>query len=62
MAPKDNTIDITDLQTITLTVADLRAIVFVLECATEHLILPEEATTAINRLRKLVGTSKENTR
>jgi hypothetical protein len=52
--PKDNSIDITDLQNADLKVGDLRAIVTVLECATSHLLLPDEATKALERLRKLI--------
>jgi hypothetical protein len=52
---KDNQIDISELQNITLSVADLRALIIVLECATSHLILPDEATKAFERLRGLVN-------
>jgi hypothetical protein len=51
--PKDNSIDITDLQNADLKVGDLKAIVTILECATAHLLLPDEATKALERLQKL---------
>jgi hypothetical protein len=52
--PFDNQIDIRDLQNVTLSVGDLRALITVLEYATSHLILPDEATKALERLRKLM--------
>jgi hypothetical protein len=51
---RDNSIDITDLQNVTLSVGDLKALVVVLEHATAHLLLPDEATTALERLHKLI--------
>ena len=54
--PFENKIDITDLQNISLTVSDLRAIVTLLEAATSHLILPSEATEALARLQKLIDS------
>ena len=48
---KDNEINISDLQNITLTVGDIKAIIIVLEAATSHLLLPDEATAALDRLR-----------
>jgi hypothetical protein len=53
LMPFEDKIDITDLQNITLTVSDLRSIVTLLEHATAHLILPDEVTVALDRLRKL---------
>jgi hypothetical protein len=50
---KNNSIDITDLQNADLKVGDLKAIVTILECATSHLLLPDEATKALERLQKL---------
>jgi hypothetical protein len=55
MAFKDNEIDISNLQKADLTIGDLRAIVTLLECATTHLILPDEATKALDRLRVLTS-------
>lgn len=52
--PFENKIDITDLQNVTLSLSDLRAIVTLLEAATSHLILPPEATEAFARLQKLI--------
>jgi hypothetical protein len=52
--PFENKIDITDLQNVTLSVSDLRAIVMLLEAATSHLIVPSEVTTALTRLQRLV--------
>jgi len=49
---KDNEIDISDHQNVPVTVGDLRAIVTLLEATTSHLILPDEATAALERLRK----------
>jgi hypothetical protein len=51
---RDNSIDISDLQNVTISVGDLRALVCVLEAATSHLIMPSEATTALEQLRKLI--------
>jgi hypothetical protein len=48
---QDNTIDIADLQNITLSVGDLKALVTVLEAIATGLILPDEATQALERLR-----------
>jgi hypothetical protein len=57
MAFKDNKIDISDLQNVTLSVGDLKALVTVLECSVAHLILPAEASAALVRLRKLIDQS-----
>jgi hypothetical protein len=51
---RDNLIDISDLQNITLNSGDLRALIIILENATSHLILPSEATEALARLQKLI--------
>jgi hypothetical protein len=51
---RDNSIDISDLQNVSLSVSDLRAIVTLLEAATSHLVLPSEATEALARLQKLI--------
>jgi hypothetical protein len=48
---QNNTIDISNLQKADLTIGDLRALITVLECATAHLLLPDEATAALDRLR-----------
>jgi len=53
---KDNQIDIRDQMNADLTIGDLRAIVTLLECATSHLILPDEATQALDRLRGLIDS------
>jgi hypothetical protein len=53
---KDNEFDISDLKNVTLTFGDLRAIVTLLEWATAHLLLPDEATKARERLQKLYRT------
>ena len=50
--PYKNEIDISDLKTVSLTVGDLKSIVTMLEYATAHLVLPNEATVALDRLRK----------
>jgi hypothetical protein len=50
---EDNSIDISDLQNVTISLGDLKAIVTVLEAATAHLILPNEVTAALGRLRGL---------
>jgi hypothetical protein len=44
-----NTINIRDLQKV-----ELRALITVLEYATAHLVLPDEATAALDRLRRLI--------
>jgi hypothetical protein len=49
---QDNTIDISDLQKADITVGDLKALVTLLECTTAHLLLPDEATMALEKLRK----------
>jgi hypothetical protein len=51
---KDNEIDISDLKNVTINVGDLRALVTVLECATAHLLIPDEASVALERLRRLI--------
>ena len=51
--PFEDKIDISDLQNVTLTVGDLKAIITVLEAATSHLILDNEATVALDRRRQL---------
>jgi hypothetical protein len=51
---RDNEIDIRDLQNVTLSVGDLRALILVLEAATSHLILPSEVPAALERLKKLL--------
>jgi hypothetical protein len=51
---QDNQIDITDLKTVSLTIADIRALIIILECATSHLLLPDEATAALDRLRAAI--------
>jgi hypothetical protein len=56
MPLKDNQIDIRDHQTVAISVGDLRAIVTLLECATSHLILPDEATHALDKLRGLIDS------
>jgi hypothetical protein len=53
---RENSIDISDLQNVNISVGDLRALVTVLEAATSHLILPSEATEALARLRKLINS------
>ena len=37
-----------------ITVGDVRALILVLEAATSHLLLPDEAVKALDRLRKLI--------
>jgi hypothetical protein len=54
MACRDNQIDIRELQNVSVTAGDIRALLVVLECATTHLLLPDEATVALDRLRKLI--------
>jgi hypothetical protein len=51
---KDNTIDIRHLQKADISNGDLQDIITVLECATSHLLLPDEAVLALERLRKAV--------
>jgi hypothetical protein len=51
---RDNQIDIRELQSVSVTAGDIRALLVVLECATAHLLLPDEATVALDRLRKLI--------
>ena len=50
---EDNKINIDDLQNVSISVGDLRALVTVLEAATAHLILPAEVPAAIERLQRL---------
>jgi hypothetical protein len=50
---EDNKINIDDLQNVSISVGDLRALVTVLEAATSHLIIPDEAATALARLQRL---------
>jgi hypothetical protein len=53
---RDNEIDVRDLQNVTLSGGDLRALVTVLEAATSHLVFPDdEVKTALERLRKLIS-------
>jgi hypothetical protein len=52
---RDNQIDISDLQNVTLSAGDLKAIVTVLEAATAILILPDEVTVALDRLREKIA-------
>jgi hypothetical protein len=47
---RDNQIDIRDLQKADITVGDLKALITILECATAHLLLPDEAAEALRRL------------
>jgi hypothetical protein len=56
MAYKDTEIDIRDHMNADLTIGDLRAIVTVLEAATSHLLIPDEAATALDRLHKLIDS------
>jgi hypothetical protein len=49
---KDNEIDISDLQNVTISIGDLRAIVTLLEAATSHLLVTDDTTKALERLQK----------
>jgi hypothetical protein len=53
---RDNSIDISDLKNVTISVGDLRALVTVLEHATAHLVFPAEVTAALARLQKLIDS------
>lgn len=55
MAYKDNEIDISDLKNAEITVGNLKDIVLILECSVNHLILPAEATAALDRLRARIA-------
>jgi hypothetical protein len=51
---RDNQIPTDHLKTVDLKVQDLKDIVTLLEAATSHLIMPDEATKALERLQRLV--------
>jgi hypothetical protein len=55
MAYRENEIDIRDLQNVPLTLGNLKDIVTLLECSVNHLLLPPEATAALDRLVALKG-------
>jgi hypothetical protein len=51
---RDNQIPTDHLKTVDLKVQDLKDVVTLLEAATSHLIMPDEATKALERLQRLV--------